>query len=56
MGLGAIPYSEITGWLTENDIVHLEEREYYRYFINIIDSKYLELKNIDKKSGGVKHG
>lgn len=49
MGLGAIPYSEITSWLTENQIISFENRERYRYFVTFIDGKYLELKNDDRK-------
>ena len=48
MGLGAIPYSEITGWLTENGIVRFEDRERYRRFIDVLDKKYLEIKNTEK--------
>ncbi len=43
-GMGNIPYSEVTGWLNENDIIRFEERERYRRFINAIDGVYVEEK------------
>jgi len=43
-GIGAIPYSEITNWLNENNIFRFEEREEYRRFINVIDGYYVEKK------------
>jgi len=42
--IGSIPYSEITGWLDEHDIISIEERNRYRKFIRVIDSAYVENK------------
>ncbi len=35
--IGYIPFSEISDWLSENDIISLEERRHYRQFITFID-------------------
>lgn len=43
--IGYIPYSEITGWLDENDIEDKEDRREYRFYINYIDKKYVEETN-----------
>jgi len=51
MGLGAIPYSEISAWLSENDIIGFEDRERHRRFITFVDHKYLEIKNAEKPKG-----
>jgi hypothetical protein len=40
-----IPYSEVTGWLDENDIISLEQRKHYRYFIGFIDREWVGLMN-----------
>ncbi len=49
MSLGSIPYSEISSWLDENDIISFEQRSLYRRFITKMDNKYVELKNKTKK-------
>jgi len=45
MGLGHIPYSEITGYLNENDIDHPEDRKRYRKFIVLLDNLYVKKSN-----------
>ena len=45
MSLGPIPYSEISCWLDENIICHIEERNQYRHLISSIDAKFVEIQN-----------
>jgi len=45
MGLGYIPYSEITGYLNEHKISPLEEREWMRSHIQFVDSVYVDEQN-----------
>lgn len=52
MSLCAIPYSEVSSWLTENGVSGFEERERHRRFIVFIDWKYLEIKNAEKPKKG----
>ena len=54
-GMGAIPYSEISSWLDENDIVRFEERQRYRRFIGYIDSTYMsKSKEVSDAKGNKK--
>jgi len=48
MGLGYIPYSEISNYLDENRIFLWEERILFRKMISLIDNLYLTNEN--KKS------
>ena len=45
MGLGYIPYSEITNYLDENEIEPLEERQWMRTHIQFVDSVYIDEQN-----------
>jgi len=45
MGLGYIPYSEITCYLDENEILHPDERSQYRRFIVFLDNIYVKINN-----------
>ena len=51
MGLGYIPYSEITSYLDDQRIFNLDERDDYRYHITHIDHTFVEIKSAesDKK-------
>jgi len=49
MGLGYIPYSEISAWLDEHRIYEWEERLRYRHFITLIDGKFIELESEKSK-------
>ena len=48
MGVGYIPYSEITSYLNENKVYMWEERECFRRMIVFIDGLYM--KNQNKES------
>jgi hypothetical protein len=52
MGLGYIPYSEISFWLDEMRIWIWEERVRYRHFITFIDGIFVskESERSEKKS------
>lgn len=51
MGLGGIPYTEVTGYLDENRIFKLEHREQYRKWIGFIDSLYVQEKTPKPEAG-----
>ena len=48
--IGYIPYSEISDWMYENDIISLEERQHYRKFINFIDDIWVGELNSRQQS------
>ena len=52
MGMGYIPYSEITDYLTENEIWLIEERKRFRHFITFIDGMFVskEAKRSEAKN------
>ena len=45
MAEGFIPYSEISNYLTENQIFNFEERQFYRRIIMSLDSEYISINN-----------
>lgn len=50
LGMGAIPYSEITDWLNEEQIIPVEDRVFYRRILSALDRAYL--KQIGTKDKG----
>ena len=54
--IGHIPYSEISDWLHENDIINLEERRHYRKFINFIDDIWVGELNARQDSASKNKG
>ena len=53
MGLGHIPYNQISGYLDENEIYHPEDRKRYRRFIVHLDNIYVK-KNNEKSDNKTK--
>ena len=47
MGLGFIPYSEISAYLDEHHILDYEERFEWRYLITAIDTEFITIKNAE---------
>jgi len=45
MGLGYIPYREISSYLDENEIFHPDERTRFRRFITFLDNIYVKKNN-----------
>jgi hypothetical protein len=52
MGLGYIPYSEITSYLDDQGIFDFEERDDFRFYITHIDHVFVKIKSdeSDRKS------
>lgn len=48
--VGYIPYSEVTGWLDEDQIFSIEQRKLYRRMVAVIDSIYVTKQSKSKKS------
>jgi len=48
MGLGYIPYSEISSYLDDQGVWDIDDRSDYRHLITMLDSKFVELKSDSK--------
>ena len=55
-GIGHIPYSEISCWLDENDIISMETRRHYRRFISFIDGLWVGKMNEKQDRGNNNKG
>jgi hypothetical protein len=50
MGIGYIPYSEVSAYLDENEVFELEERHRFRHYIRVIDGVFVEKQSAKIKS------